>query len=477
MLSRLPKVLKFNRVLFSTKSVQVPSEAAAKISKPDGNALKDIDPSKVYQEYKKYPLYSHGDPKSKNYIPAERDEYNEETATNAYNHIITRFKADLKMQKEVYEALQKMDRPYLNGIPGVHKNVPGKAVKEGYSPAGYKTPVETPDENENYSRNEDRFLNQTIFTPKYEKMTHYDVLWQQELDTRPTTSKFHHDKGFKYDVPVPYEERWPHVADRLGHPEILGTPFERLMRLEGDIYHPNYLNQPFIQTPSPDPHPSLDFQEGEVVYENTRILEWAKFWSLSGLSIYAFLGLFVPYNLIYKTHLFLPSASEGLYLTPHNFSVYFFDSLQVHIPVVAGVAGYLTYGAFTLWHRILKDYVVKMQYSKDKELLFVTRISPYCSIEEEVYETAHLEMLPPSVKSGLAQFSIQDKDGLWELTCMNTQRFFVLYNENKYWNPALKQEFLQKTMGLWKDYAEPVSRSEEGARNMAEPVLSIEAAK
>ena len=27
----------------------------------------------------------------------------------------------------------------------------------------------------------------------------------------------------------------------------------------------------------------------------------------------------------------------------------------------------------------MKDYVVKMQYSKDKELLFVTRVTPYGS--------------------------------------------------------------------------------------------------
>ena len=37
---------------------------------------------------------------------------------------------------------------------------------------------------------------------------------------------------------VPYEEKYPFLADRLGHPEIIGTPFEILMRLESDIYHP-----------------------------------------------------------------------------------------------------------------------------------------------------------------------------------------------------------------------------------------------
>lgn len=73
-------------------------------------------------------------------------------------------------------------------------------------------------------------------------MTHYDVEWVKELDARPVTSHFHHDKGYKYDVEVPYNQRYEYLADRLGHPEIMGTPMERLLRLEGEVYHPNWLN-------------------------------------------------------------------------------------------------------------------------------------------------------------------------------------------------------------------------------------------
>jgi hypothetical protein len=92
---------------------------------------------------------------------------------------------------------------------------------------------------------------------------------------------FHQDKGYKYDVTVPVDERYPFLADRLGHPEILGTPTERLLRLEGEIYHPNWLDQPFAKMPSENPDPTLNFEEGEVLYENTRLLEWAKFWNYS----------------------------------------------------------------------------------------------------------------------------------------------------------------------------------------------------
>lgn len=72
-----------------------------------------------------------------------------------------------------------------------------------------------------------------------------------------------------------------------------------------------------------------------------------------------------------------------------------------------------------------------MQYSKDRELIFVTRLTPYGSTEEEVYETAHLEVLPPSVKAGLQHMSFLDNDGIWDVTCMNTQKTLALYNENK----------------------------------------------
>jgi hypothetical protein len=80
---------------------------------------------------------------------------------------------------------------------------------------------------------------------------------------------------------------------------------------------------------------------------------------------------------------------------------------------------------------MMRDYVVKMQYSKDKELIFVTRLSPFGGSEEEVYETAHLECLPPSVRAGIQHLSFQDTDGIWDITCLNSQNVMALYNEEK----------------------------------------------
>jgi hypothetical protein len=60
---------------------------------------------------------------------------------------------------------------------------------------------------------------------------------------------------------------------------------------------------------------------------------------------------------------------------------------------------YLSYIMVRLIYNGFGRYIIKAQYSKDKELLFVTRIGPYGGTEEEVYETHHLEFLPHGVTS------------------------------------------------------------------------------
>ena len=40
--------------------------------------------------------------------------------------------------------------------------------------------------------------------------------------------------------------------------------------------------------PSENPDDKLNFEEGEVLYENTRLLEWSKFWNYGVLFGYLF---------------------------------------------------------------------------------------------------------------------------------------------------------------------------------------------
>lgn len=85
------------------------------------------------------------------------------------------------------------------------------------------------------------FVNNSSFIPKLKKTSNV-LEWEEELRQRPVTWHFHPDKGSKYDVEVDYQDRHPHVADRLGHPEIYMTPLESLLRVDKIITHPTFLN-------------------------------------------------------------------------------------------------------------------------------------------------------------------------------------------------------------------------------------------
>lgn len=44
--------------------------------------------------------------------------------------------------------------------------------------------------------------------------------------------------------------------------------------------HPGYQFQPFVQTPSMNPDPTLSFDMGETVYENRQVLEWVRLYKV-----------------------------------------------------------------------------------------------------------------------------------------------------------------------------------------------------
>eukprot|EP01017_Pseudomicrothorax_dubius_P003968 TRINITY_DN106_c0_g1_i1.p1 TRINITY_DN106_c0_g1~~TRINITY_DN106_c0_g1_i1.p1 ORF type:complete len:513 (-),score=148.62 TRINITY_DN106_c0_g1_i1:146-1684(-) len=427
-------------------------QAGPSVTNQDPNAPLNVE-DYAYLGYKKFPTHiPHFDPKNKAYVPSERDEATVRYQVDSHNYLVDRLKSDLKMQRQVHEMLQRLERPYkTEGVPGNTKNF-ASGVKNYGAPQdiGFQTQDEELNKIlEKDISNEDRWISQSIFTPKYKQLKHIED-WEKELENRPVNPNYHPDKGYKFDVATPFRDRLPHVADRLGYPEILGTPWERLTRLEGEIYHPNYLDQPFIQTPGPNPNPTLNFEEGEVIYENTRLVEWSKFWIYSGLAGYLFGAIFVPYQLIFKTHLALPMGYDNLFVPTYTHSIFTVDNHGLMFPIAGLLSMYSAYMGLALTNQILRDYVIRMQYNRDRELIFVTRITPWGSTEEEVFETAHLEILPPAVRTGLQHLSANHDDGLLDVTCMSTQKSLVLYNEDKYWNPSLRAEFLDKVYNLWK---------------------------
>ena len=63
-------------------------------------------------------------------------------------------------------------------------------------------------------------------------------------------------------------------------------PIERIIGLERAPANPGYQFQPFVQTPPMEPDAALNFEEGEVIYENKRVGEWIKFWKASFITLF-----------------------------------------------------------------------------------------------------------------------------------------------------------------------------------------------
>lgn len=103
-----------------------------------------------------------------------------------------------------------------------------------------------------------------------------------------------------------------------------------------------------------------------MIYENTHVLEWVKFWQIGVFTLGGFGALWVPFNLAFKTNLVTDGADELLFVQYHLSSPANIDVLRIGIPVAVGSIFYAVYIMLNFTNKVTKDYVVKMSYSKDK---------------------------------------------------------------------------------------------------------------
>ena len=107
--------------------------------------------------------------------------------------------------------------------------------------------------------------------------------------------------------------------------------------------------------------------------------------------------------------------------------------------------------ALTMLYHLDFGYVTKMQYNKDKDLVFVTRPNRIWGEKEHVYEVHHLEQMVPAPVTALQHHSSHDPKGIMKVYDMAQHEVMLFYKEDKYWNSDLKKEFLDETESLWKD--------------------------
>lgn len=296
-------------------------------------------------EYKQRPQVAHWNPDSPDYVPAQRDEEESERERSAFNTWLDHLKTSIKAQEEIYQKIEQLDRPYLRGTPGLETNVYKDGVRDYSNPTGHTGTNwyhEAEIREQRRASNKHRFVNDVVYTPKWRTELKSTKAWQQEIDNRPVDAAFHQEKGFKFDVYTPYEQRYPHVADRLGYPEFLGSTYDRLFRLENEAYHPNYLDQPFVQTPPINADSGLDFGEGEVIYENPNALEWARFSQYSLLGLVSFIGIYKPYNQVFKCSIPSGSIFEDLPISYFDMNMYAWDT-YFFAPVVIPMLAYTVF--------------------------------------------------------------------------------------------------------------------------------------
>lgn len=332
----------------------------------------------VFINYKTYPALPHQDSHSPEYVASELDEYHDKTEVQEYNRVIDEFKHDLAVQRQVWNAIANLDRPYKRGIPGIDTNIdPNGPATPDLPNLGFPRREVTKEVSWTF-QNEDRFIANTPWNEK--PQFKHIIEWERERLNRPVTRDYNHGKGYKYDVAVKPEEKYEYVADRLGHPEFFGTPVDRLFKLEKDIYHPTYLDQPFVKMPTQYPSESLNFEQGEVVYENTRVLEWIRAFQLGNIAALSYFGIFIPLNMAFKTNLVVDKADELWLGQLHLWSATHVDVARLFTPISTLGVFYLISATMKLITQVGGQYALKVSYSKDKVLSPPRRNSSLLSV-------------------------------------------------------------------------------------------------
>ena len=96
------------------------------------------------------------------------------------------------------------------------------------------------------------------------------------------------------------------------------------------------------------------------------------------------------------------------------------------------------------------DYVSKMVYNKDKDLVFVYRPDGFWNELEHVYEMHHLEQMIPAPVTAVKDLTMNRNDGILTVYDMSNREYLKFYGEDKYWNMELKEDFLNQTRSIWK---------------------------
>lgn len=217
-----------------------------------------------------------------------------------------------------------------------------------------------------------------------------------------------------------------------------------------------------------DPDPTLNFEQGEVIYEHPTISEWIRFWKASlGIPLVLWPAFYVFEIYANDGAPSLSWASENLSWSeiPRQFqdagdwdleNVRYCDDHD-YMNSAYGAKRMIVRPSHTMYQvavltglqLLSADYVSKLVYNKDRDLVFAYKQDGLWRDSEYVYELHHLERMVPSPVMSYKDLSDQKEDGITTLYCMNSRDYLKLYNDPKYWNLDLRDDFKRQTSNLW----------------------------
>ncbi|CAG9318271.1 unnamed protein product [Blepharisma stoltei] len=267
-----------------------------------------------------------------------------------------------------------------------------------------------------------------------------------------------------YGQAVPSEDKYPHLAERLGnyrkHIETGNDQLLKWAQVETDLNNPNFKSH-FVQEPQREPDPDVNFEKGDILYENKDAGQGAALTRQIGWSSFFYIG-FNMWHGIWSGRFIYPVGNEFMDIRSDHLNVnqnflqqtVLFDSpwqstgsiavTAFVVPLIPLMALGYTY----LFHALADGVVTKMQFNAEKDILFISqRKGAFFSQEIEVaHEVTHLQVLPPTPGTGLDNVN----DRTWvTLTDMSTMENFRLCLDKKYWHPKLIQDFKLHIHSLW----------------------------
>ena len=217
-----------------------------------------------------------------------------------------------------------------------------------------------------------------------------------------------------------------------------------------------------------DPDPTLNFEKGETIYENRGVIEWTRFWKMFTTATFGFAPGFYVFE-IYAADGF-PSLSwmaenwswfnvprqfqDGgnadlenyRYCDDHDYMNFQYGGKRAlarpsHTAYVCTLLALAQHMNF--------DYVSRMVYNKDKDVVFVYKPDGFWHEREYAYEMHHLEQMVPYAVTAIKNMSMNDPNGIVTVYDMNSKDNLKFYQNDKYWNLDVKDEFMSQTRNLW----------------------------